>query len=156
LGFVGAFTRFGEYIGTIRYLPMNQGLAPCDKLARQHAIPEKLLEESWEVGRLVLAPQYRSGFDSLKRLLFLSFVDVLDEHRVDNLLASCTPVLSRLYRRFGFSVLVKDACEDAQGSYSLIHGHVPDVLRALASSAEEKAQVARILAVRHETEALPC
>jgi hypothetical protein len=108
------------------------------------------------VGRLVLDPQYRSGFESLKRLLFLSLVDVLEEHPVDNLFASCTPVLSRLYRRFGFSVLVKDASEDAQGSYSLIHGHVPEVLRALAVTAKERAQVDRILALRHAKEALPC
>lgn len=156
MGFVGGFTRYGEYIGTIRYLPMNQELAPCDKLVRQHGIPDTLLERSWEVGRLVLAPQYRSGFDALKRLLFLSLVDVLDEHPVANLLASCTPLLSRLYRRFGFSVVVKDACEDADGSYCLIHGHVPDVLRALAATGEEKATVNRILALRHSGEALPC
>lgn len=148
--------RYGECIGTIRYLPMNRGLAPCDKLVRQHAVPDDLLEASWEVGRLVLAPQYRSGFDVLKRLLFLSLADVLDEHPVDNLLASCTPVLSRLYRRFGFSVLVKDACEDADGSYCLIHGHVPEVLRSLATNPEEKAEVERVLALRHAQEALPC
>jgi N-acyl-L-homoserine lactone synthetase len=135
---------------------MNQGLAPCDKLVRQHAIPESLLDESWEVGRLVLDPHYRSGFDSLKRLLFLSLVDILDHHPIDNLFASCTPVLSRLYRRFGFSVLVKDASQDAEGSYSLIHGHVPEVLRALAATAEERAQVERFLALRHAGEALPC
>jgi hypothetical protein len=135
---------------------MNRGLAPCDKLVRQHAIPESLLDESWEVGRLVLDPQYRSGFDSLKRLLFLSLVDILDNHPIENLFASCTPVLSRLYRRFGFSVLVKDASQDAEGSYSLIHGHVPEVLRALAATAEERAQVERYLALRHAGEALPC
>jgi N-acyl-L-homoserine lactone synthetase len=135
---------------------MNRGLAPCDKLVRQHAIPESLLDESWEVGRLVLDPQYRSGFDSLKRLLFLSLVDILDNHPIDNLFASCTPVLSRLYRRFGFSVLVKDASQDAEGSYSLIHGHVPEVLRALAATSEERAQVERYLALRHAGEALPC
>jgi N-acyl-L-homoserine lactone synthetase len=135
---------------------MNRGLAPCDKLVRQHAIPESLLDESWEVGRLVLDPHYRSGFDSLKRLLFLSLVDILDHHPIDNLFASCTPVLSRLYRRFGFSVLVKDASQDAGGSYSLIHGHVPEVLRALAATAEERAQVERFLALRHAGEALPC
>jgi N-acyl-L-homoserine lactone synthetase len=135
---------------------MNRGLAPCDKLVRQHAIPESLLDESWEVGRLVLDPQYRSGFDSLKRLLFLSLVDILDHHPIDNLFASCTPVLSRLYRRFGFSVLVKDASQDAEGTYSLIHGHVPEVLRALAANAEERAQVERILALRQAREALPC
>jgi N-acyl-L-homoserine lactone synthetase len=135
---------------------MNRGLAPCDKLVRQHAIPESLLDESWEVGRLVLDPHYRSGFDSLKRLLFLSLVDILDHHPIDNLFASCTPVLSRLYRRFGFSVLVKDASQDAEGTYSLIHGHVPEVLRALAANAEERAQVERILALRQAREALPC
>jgi hypothetical protein len=135
---------------------MNRGLAPCDKLVRQHAIPESLLDESWEVGRLVLDPHYRSGFDSLKRLLFLSLVDILDHHPIDNLFASCTPVLSRLYRRFGFSVLVKDASQDAEGTYSLIHGHVPEVLRALAATADERAQVERILALRHAREALPC
>jgi hypothetical protein len=135
---------------------MNRGLAPCDKLVRQHDIPEGLLDDSWEVGRLVLGPEYRSGFESLKRLLFLSLVDILDQHPVDNLFASCTPVLSRLYRRFGFSVLVKDASEDAEGSYSLIHGHVPEVLRALAATAEERTQVDRILALRHAREALPC
>jgi N-acyl-L-homoserine lactone synthetase len=135
---------------------MNQGLAPCDKLVRQHAIPESLLDDCWEVGRLVLDPHYRSGFDSLKRLLFLSLVDILDNHPIDNLFASCTPVLSRLYRRFGFSVLVKDASQDAEGSYSLIHGHVPEVLRALAATAEERAQVERYLALRHAGEALPC
>jgi hypothetical protein len=75
---------------------------------------------------------------------------------VENLLASCTPVLARLYRRFGFSVLAKDACADAEGRYSLIHGHVPDVLTALASTAKEKAIVGRILALRAAKEALPC
>jgi N-acyl-L-homoserine lactone synthetase len=135
---------------------MTRGLAPCDKLVRQHAIPESLLDDSWEVGRLVLDAQYRSGFDSLKRLLFLSLVDILEHHPIDNLFASCTPVLSRLYRRFGFSVLVKDASQDAEGSYSLIHGHVPEVLRALAATGEERAQVERFLALRHAGEALPC
>ena len=59
-------------------------------------------------------------------------------------------------RRFGFSVLVKDASQDAEGTYSLIHGHVPEVLRALAATADERAQVERILALRHAREALPC
>jgi hypothetical protein len=129
---------------------MNEGLAPCENLVRRHNVPRELLESSWEVGRLVLAPQYRSGPDTLKRILFLTLVDLLEEAPADNLFASCTPVLSRLYRRFGFSVLVKDACQDAEGTYSLIHGHVPEVLRALAANADERAQVERILADREE------
>lgn len=148
--------RYGEYFGTIRYLPMGRGLAPCDKLVDQYDVAPELLEQCWEVGRLVLDPQYRSSTESLKRCLFLTLVDLLEDVSVENLFASCTPVLSRLYRRFGFSVLVKEACADAEGTYSLIHGHVPDVLRALAATPEERAVVQRILAVRAAGEALPC
>jgi hypothetical protein len=36
-------------------------------------------------------------------------------------------------------VIVKEACEDAAQSFSLIHGHVPTVLRALAGSDSESA-----------------
>jgi hypothetical protein len=156
VGVVGALVRFGEYIGTIRYLPMDQGLAPCEALLRRHRIALDPQETSWEVGRLVLAPRFRSGPDSLKRFLFLTLVDLLEEDPVDKLFASCTPLLSRLYRRFGFSVLVKDASQDAHGSYSLIQGQVPEVLRALAASREERAQVERLLAGRERIEALPC
>jgi hypothetical protein len=147
--------RFGEYIGTIRYLPMDQGLAPCEALVRRHCLTDDL-EGSWEVGRLVLAPRFRSGPDSLKRFLFLTLVDLLEVAPVENLFASCTPLLGRLYRRFGFSVLVKDASCDAQGTYSLIHGHVPKVLRALAATREERALVERLLADRDRIQAVAC
>jgi hypothetical protein len=156
VGVVGALMRFGDYIGTIRYLPMDQGLAPCEALLRRHRIAPDPQEMSWEVGRLVLAPQFRSGPDSLKRFLFLTLVDLLEDAPVEYLFASCTPLLSRLYRRFGFSVVVKEASHDAQGSYSLIRGHVPEVLRALAASREERAQVEALLARRERIEALPC
>jgi hypothetical protein len=127
---------------------MTQGLAPCEKLVERHDIPEELLTESWEVGRLVLGPQYRSGPESLKRCLFLTLVHLIEHTEVENLFASCTPLLSRLYRRFGFNVLVKDASTDADGSYSLIHGTVPGVLRALAHTPEEKEMAEDILSLR--------
>ena len=150
MGVVGALVRYGEYIGTIRYLPLHQGLAPCDALVRRHAVAQDLLEASWEVGRLVLAPQYRSSPESLKRFLYLTLVDLLEDVPVQNLFASCTPVLSRLYRRFGFNVLVKDASCDAQGSYSLIHGSVAKVLRSLAATEHERYEVEGLLAQREE------
>lgn len=148
--------RYGEYIGTIRYLPMGLGLAPCDKLIAQYDIAPELHEDSWEVGRLVMDPQYRSSTESLKRCLFLTLADLLEDKPVDNLFASCTPLLSRLYRRFGFEVLAKDVGAGAEGSYCLIHGHVPRVLEALAESASERAVTERLLALRATREALPC
>lgn len=127
---------------------MDQGLAPCEKLLQRHAIAPELCEESWEVGRLVLAPRYRSGPDSLKRCLFLTLLHLIDHTNVENLFASCTPLLSRLYRRFGFEVVVKDASCDGQGTYHLIHGTVPNVLRALAGDADERELAEDILALR--------
>lgn len=153
---VGALVRYGEYIGTIRYLPMNANVAPCEKLVRQHGVPVELLEASWEVGRLVLAPQYRSGPESLKRFLFLTLADVLEHAPVENLFASCTPVLSRLYRRFGFTVLVKDASADTEGTYCLIHGRVSAVLRALAANESERRAVEASIGARAGGELLAC
>jgi hypothetical protein len=135
---------------------MNQGLAPCEKLLARHGIDSELRQESWEVGRLVVGLKYRSGPESLKRCLFLTLVHLIEHTDVENLFASCTPVLSRLYRRFGFNVLVKDASRDAEGCYSLIHGTVPDVLRALAGSDEEREEAEEILALRQPAEVLPC
>jgi hypothetical protein len=132
---------------------MNQGLAPCEPLVRRHQVDETLCDAAWEVGRLVLAPQYRSGPEALKRCLYLTLVYLLEHTDVENLFASCTPVLSRLYRRFGFSVVVKDASQDAQGSYSLIHGTVPSVLRALAGSEIERHSAEDILR-RRDAEAM--
>lgn len=152
---MGSFLRHGEYIGTIRLLPMNQGLAPCEQLVRRHNVDEFLLPSAWEVGRLVLASRYRSGPEALKRCLYLTLVYLLEHTDVENLFASCTPVLSRLYRRFGFNVVVKDASRDGEGTYSLIHGTVPGVLRALASTEAERRQAEAILE-RRDAEVLAC
>jgi hypothetical protein len=118
---------------------MNQGLAPCEAiLQRQSLLPADFYKASWEVGRLVLAPEYRSGPEALKRCLFLTLLYLVRTREIKNLFATCTPVLSRLYRRFGFSVIEKNACEETTGSFSLIHGAVPAVLLALAGSAPER------------------
>ena len=122
---------------------MDRGLAPCEKLlSRQSILPATHYEAPWEVGRLVLAPQYRSGPEALKRCLFLTLVYLMRTHEIQNLYASCSPLLSRLYRRFGFSVVMKDACEEPDGRYSLIHGSVPAVLAALTGDNDGEREVA--------------
>jgi hypothetical protein len=136
---VGAFQCRGTYIGTIRLIPMDRGLAPCEAvLQRQSLLPGHYYEDSWEVGRLVLAPQYRTGPEALKRCLFLALLYLVRNTDIANLFATCNPILGRLYRRFGFSVLVKNACEGDADTYSLIHGDVPTVLRALAGTDAER------------------
>ncbi|HZY18525.1 MAG TPA: N-acetyltransferase [Ramlibacter sp.] len=123
----------GTLIGTIRMLPLNQGLAPCDAfLDRQPDLPAGMRDHSWEVGRLVLAPRYRAGPELLRRCLALTLLHMVDQVPVENIFASCKPALARLYRRFGYSVVVKDVGGGAGGEpYSLIHGCTPVVMRAV-------------------------
>ena len=136
---MGAFVFRGVFIGTIRLIPMDRGLAPCEAvLERQSLLPASYYEASWEVGRLVLAPQYRSTPEALKRCLFLTLLYLVRTRDIQNLFAACTPILGRLYRRFGFTVIVKSACEGHSEPFSLIHGGVPTVLRALAGSESER------------------
>jgi hypothetical protein len=117
---------------------MNRGLAPCEALLLQHSpLPPEWCEDSWEVGRLVLAPEYRSGAEALKKCLLLTFMYLVRTTDIRNGFAVCNPVLGRLYRRFGFSVLASNAWEDTTGSFSLIHGSVPAVLRALTGMGTE-------------------
>ncbi|MBC7467710.1 MAG: hypothetical protein H7322_00155 [Ramlibacter sp.] len=117
---------------------MNQGLAPCEAiLDGQSLLPAHCYEASWEVGRLVLAPEYRAGAEVLKRCLFVTLLHLLRTTQIENVFAVCTPVLARLYRRLGCSVIIKDACEGTEGELSLIHGKASTVLMALASNEEE-------------------
>lgn len=98
-------------------------------------MPAELSEGGWEVGRLVLDPDYRSQADLLKNCFFLTLMRFMEDHTEANFFATATPLLARLYRRFGFSMLVKDACEKDGESYSLIHGNVPSVRMAVAQAA---------------------
>lgn len=140
MGVVGAFECMGAVIGTIRVLPMDQGLAPCDEvLARQQDLPDGIRDESWEVGRLVLAEEYRAGPELLRRCLALTLLHMVERVPVQNIFASCRPVLARLYRRFGYTVLVRDVAGAAGDEpYSLIHGYAPVVMRAVCDDMDTR------------------
>ncbi|WP_298927000.1 N-acetyltransferase [uncultured Ramlibacter sp.] len=136
----GAFEFRGTLVGTVRVLPMDQGLSPCEQLLGELQPPPMTLdgEASWEVGRLVLAPQFRADPSLLKRCLCLTLVHMIRHTEVKDIFASCTPVLARLYRRFAFSVVVKQAWENTDGAYSLIHGQAREVLLAVAGNEAER------------------
>ena len=113
---------------------MGRGLTLTETLLGQPASPQVALGTgSWEVGRLVLASEYRSDPDALKRCLYLSLSYLCSHADVQSLYASCSHLLSRLYRRFGFSAFAKDVVLDGTDkSYTLIQGYAPQVLSALA------------------------
>lgn len=134
MGFVGAFERAGRLIGTIRLVPMGLGLTLTDTLLEQLG-PQAPTHHGtcWEVGRLVLDEAHRSDVDALRRCLFLSLDYACSLTQVDNLYASCTHVLGRLYRRFAFSSFAADVpLAGTDKRYTLIHGHASQVLASLS------------------------
>jgi hypothetical protein len=100
-------------------------------LNRNPQIPSALRLNGWEVGRLVLAPEYRTTPEILKSCFFMILEQFAERHPTAKFFASCSPLLARLYRRFGFSMLLKDACASGDEVFSLIHGDVDSVAAAV-------------------------
>lgn len=124
----------------MRLVPLGRGLAPCEPLLdRSPQIASSLRRNGWEVGRLVLDEKFRSTPEILRSCFFLILTRFIESHPTANFFATCSPLFSRLYRRFGFSMLLKDACVTEHEVYSLIYGNVGTVGAAvgLACVAED-------------------
>ncbi len=115
---------------------MGHELTLTDKLLGQLGSEGPALEPGdWEVGRLVLAPEHRSDINALRHCLSLALDYACTHTRINNLYASCTHVLGRLYRRFAFSAFAKDvALPGLEKSYTLIRGTSHAVSQALSGS----------------------
>jgi hypothetical protein len=131
IGFVFGFELRDQLIGTIRFVPMTHGLTLTerllDKIGRGSRSPL-----NWDSGRLVLATGYRYGNDFLAYCLFLALQHLMKHESVEYLFASCSHVLSRLYRRFGFEVIEKNVhLLGINKEYTLICGDAMIVLETL-------------------------
>jgi hypothetical protein len=124
-------------------------------MGHQLTLTETLLQQSgrpaplpgcgeWEVGRLVMAPAWRRDVDALRSCLSLALSYGCANAPVQALYASCTHVLSRLYRRFAFVQFAKDVpLEGTTKVYTLIRGAASEVAVALSrSNAEAMAETA--------------
>jgi hypothetical protein len=123
----------------MRFLPMGKGLSPVEGLLRERGHGALATRGNWEFGRLVLDPAYRAGPELLEKCVFLAVSHLARNFTCGYAFASCTPVLSRLYRRFGFSVIANDVRVPGQEKpYHLIQAAIPDVLEASASNDAER------------------
>lgn len=119
----------------MRFVPMKYELTLTETLQKGIDINPALLEDSWEIGRLVLDPEFRHGQDLLKKCSLLALSFMCENSNARHFHASCSHVLSRLYRRFGFLALAKDVpLAGTDKTYTLIHGALADVSRALMGS----------------------
>ena len=139
MGVAVAFELNGELVGTIRAVPIGHGLTLVEKLRAQSNLePSNTYVSGWEMGRLVLDPEYRGGPESLRGFLYLALSYLNSLFRVGNLHAACTPALARLYRRFGLEVVARDVLlHGTAKSYYLIHGSFPHVIAALSNANEQ-------------------
>ena len=145
LGIVMAICLDDEPIATIRFIPTGHGVTLTERfwpdLITERAI---LGTTSWEVGRLVMAPEHRRA-DLLPRCMSLALIELLGLVDVQHMHASCLTSMTRLYRRFGFGT----HATRSKGSKdcALIHGTVAQVAAALKvpmpTRARTKAVVAR-------------
>jgi N-acyl-L-homoserine lactone synthetase len=134
---VFGFELGGEWIGTIRIVPLGHQLTLTEKLLPQlGAQAPHVAPTDWEVGRLVLAPEHRSDVDALRHCLLLALDYACKHTQVDHLYATCTHVLSRLYRRFGFTAFAKEVpLQGTDKAYTLIRGASHAVAAALGGAA---------------------
>lgn len=133
----------GQWIGTIRIVPLGYELTLTESLLPGAGPGAPAIGTGdWEVGRLVLAPAYRTDVEALRHCLRIALEYACNATRVDHLFATCTHVLSRLYRRFGFAVFARDVpLPGTSKIYTLIRGASVDVATGLSSrSAERLAQ----------------
>jgi predicted GNAT family N-acyltransferase len=144
---VGAFEWRDEFIGTMRFVPMRGGLSSMEELLRTRAAAwAPPAGRNWEFGRLVLDPRYRAGPEMLQKCVFLAVSHLVQHFDCENAYASCNNVLSRLYRRFGFSVITSDVrVAGEEKPFNLIHARTADVLRAAAGDDMERALAHRLL-----------
>jgi N-acyl-L-homoserine lactone synthetase len=134
---VVGFDLDGQRIGTIRIVPLGLGLTLTEQLLSTlgDAVPPARPGD-WEVGRLVLAPALRGEVEVLRHCLQIGMEYVCNQARIDALYATCTHALSRLYRRFGYSVMARDVCLPGTDKvYTLIRGESPVVAAAVGSQA---------------------
>ncbi|QHE87583.1 N-acyl amino acid synthase FeeM domain-containing protein [Hydrogenophaga sp. BPS33] len=130
LGMVMAIWRDETLIATIRFIPCGHGVTLAEKAwAGETRSKAAFGASSWEVGRLIVAPEHRS-MATLQACVALSVQELLKTNDVQYLHASCSPLLARLYRCFGF--VTDKVFQSGSGmQHVLIHALVADMARVL-------------------------
>lgn len=139
IGLVMAFYRHGEAIATMRFIPTGHGVTLTERWWGGYVTERALLgNQSWEVGRLVMAPEHRQD-GLLPQCMTMAFVQLMDLADVQHMHATCHMAMTRLYRRFGFGIHAKRIHGDKD--CALIHGRVEDVARCLKVPMHEQVPV---------------
>ncbi len=130
LGVVVAVYLAGNPVATVRAIPSGHGVTLAEK--SWGAVTKDRVEYgngSWEIGRLIVAPEHRSA-ELLSTCLALALKELIKASEAKYLHASCSPLMARLYRRFGFAT-EKSIQGDSGMQHALIYADIGSVERAL-------------------------
>lgn len=127
---VAAITRGNEVAGTLRFVPSGHGLTGGERLVQLTGTTLPLDHPgSWEVGRLVLAPNERNP-QMLAACLAMALGELKRRREVNQFYAIASPAMARLWRRFGLKVVMH--MRGASGSpFVLVLGNAADVALTL-------------------------
>lgn len=144
LGIVMALFLEHAAIATIRLIPTGHGVTLTERFWRDTISDEGILgPDSWEVGRLVMAPENRRS-DLLAKCLSMALIEFTQRVPVRHFHASCLTRMTRLYRRFGFAPHA--VAESRSGKQcALIHGRADDVAIALGVNPDARSRADRRL-----------
>lgn len=130
LGVVVALYLGWEAIATIRAIPCGHGVTLAEKSwGDATAGKAQYGEHSWEIGRLIVVPEHRSA-ELLASCLAMGLNELIAACDARYLHASCSPLMARLYRRYGFRTEKLIPGENGL-QHALICAEVGDVIRSL-------------------------
>lgn len=131
MGMVLAYERGQRVVATLRFVPSGRGITGLERLPAEAALPPNILGQgSWEVGRVVVAPEERHN-DILGQCFSIALMEILRTHVVQRFYAiAATPVGARLWRRYGMQLAA--TIHGASGQeYKVVVGAVNEVAAAL-------------------------
>lgn len=130
VGVVNAFYRGSKLVATLRLVPSGQRLTAAECVRGGIGDDAGILGPgNWEVGRLIVAPEERSP-ELLQRCLTMALQTLIEMRGVEHFYAIATPVMARLWRRFGMHPTAP-LCGASGRKFLLVSGHVGDVAACL-------------------------
>lgn len=130
IGLVTAVWRNRRPVATLRLVPAGRGLTGAERLREKIPFDASILGQgSWEVGRVIMAPEDRHP-DLLLECLRLTMEELVQQVEMRHFHATTTLGMARLWRRVGIHTLLTTH-GDSGRRYALVHGRAEDVARAL-------------------------
>ena len=110
---------------------MKHGLSLTETLLEHYRIHHPKRDTGWEIGRLAI--EHHSRDPATLSECFTLTANWLDTYtEVQDIFASCSSTMSRLYRRFAFTAFKRDLMiPGGDKLYTEIYGYLPTILDRL-------------------------